>query len=65
MSKRKLLLEKLTKDMNFCPICGEKLKPMGRGDALNKTCPSMHGTMYVIGQRQGSRVGILMEVFEE
>jgi formate dehydrogenase maturation protein FdhE len=64
MSRRELL-EKLYKDMKYCPVCGENLKPTGPVDGLLKSCESHHGVMYVIGKRQGSRVGILLEVPEE
>lgn len=63
--ERKSQMARLFKDMQFCPICGGKLKLLGTTSSEIKECDQHHGTMYVVGKRADQAVGIFLEAYEE
>lgn len=65
-SQRKALLDRLFRELKFCPTCGEKLRIFGSPSTSEiKECPNGDGTAYITGKRQGQKVGFFMEIFEE
>lgn len=63
-SKRKQFIDGLFVQLRFCPMCGIELLKFG-SDTEMKTCPNEHGTAYVTGKRNGQKVGMFLEIFEE
>jgi hypothetical protein len=64
-SRRAALVEQLLKKLQFCPMCGAALKPFGSSTSETKACPNQHGTAYVLGKRQGQKLGLFLEIYEE
>jgi hypothetical protein len=59
---RKAKIAELFKKAKFCPICGGELRIFGTSTSDFKECDDHHGVVSIKGKRQGSPLGIYLEV---